>query len=70
MALHRGTLVSFDNATWTASVRLDASAPQRFDGVTVAANIAAAEMVAARRVLIDTGLSGESGELVLYAVLK
>ena len=70
MALMRGRIVSFDSPTYTASVRTDGSAPQRFDGVTVAANIASAEMVVGRRVLVDTGASGEVGELVVYGVLK
>ncbi|MBI2767644.1 MAG: hypothetical protein HYX53_17235 [Chloroflexi bacterium] len=68
MPTYRGTLVSFNSGTYTASVRLDGSQAQSLDNVRVSRGIAAAEMVATRRVLIDTGDTGDLGDVVLYAV--
>lgn len=69
MALVRGRLVAFDSGAHQATVRLDGSATQSIDGIRVAANIATAEMVAGRLVLIDTGESGELPDIVVYAVV-
>jgi hypothetical protein len=49
-------------------VRLDGSQAQSLDNVRVNRGIAAAEMVATRRVLIDTGDTGDLGDIVVYAV--
>ena len=68
MALLRGRLVSFDSGAYTAAVRLDGSAAMALEGLAVAANIPAAEMVSGRRVLVDSGETGEAGDLVVYAV--
>ena len=68
MTLYRATVVSFSAAAYTASVRLDGSAAQTLDNVPVSAGIPPSEMVAGRRALVDTGESGELGELMLYAV--
>ena len=64
----RGTLVSFDSATYTAVVRSDGSAPQTLTGVRVSRDIASGDMVAGRRVLVATGDHGDPGDLVLFAV--
>ena len=64
----RGTLVTFDSGAHTADVRLDGSAPQRLEGLRVARNIDASEMTPGRRVLLDTGESGEAEEIVVFAV--
>ncbi len=69
MALLRGALVSFDAGTYLASVRLDGSVATVMADIIVAANIAAAEMVAGRRVLVDSGETSDAGEVVVYAVL-
>ncbi len=68
MALLRGRLVAFDSGTYTATVRLDGSAAMALHDLAVAANIPAAEMVSGRRVLADTGETGEVGDIVIYAV--
>jgi hypothetical protein len=68
MALVRGTIVSFDSGAHAADVRLDGSQPQRLEGLATSHGIDAAEMTPGRRVLIDTGESGETGDVVIYAV--
>ncbi|MFN0146284.1 MAG: hypothetical protein ACKVT1_07225 [Dehalococcoidia bacterium] len=68
MALLRGTLVSFNPATGLASLRVDGSDPQTLDGVTVSSAIRPEVLVANRRLLVDTGASGEPGELWVVAV--
>ena len=68
MALVRGVLVSFDSGAWTASVRLDGSQAQSLDGVKVALNIVSGNLIAGRRVLVDTGDHGDLGDVVVYAV--
>ena len=68
MAILRGTLVSFDNVTWLAEVRLDGSPWQSLSGVKTARNIAASEIVTGRTVLIDTGDHGDPDDAVVYAV--
>lgn len=69
MTLLRGALVSFDAGTYTASVRLDGSVARALEGIIVAANIPGAEMLAGRRVLLDSGAGGDISETVVYAVL-
>ena len=68
MALMRGTLVSFNPATGLASLRIDGSDPQTLDGVTVSSAIRPEVLLANRRLLVDTGASGETGELLVVAV--
>ena len=68
MALVRGVLVSFDSGAWTASVRLDGSQAQSLDGVKVALNIVSGNLIAGRRVLVDTGDHGDLADVVVYAV--
>jgi len=48
MELRRGTLKAFDGATYTATVQVAGSLSVWLDGVAVARNIPAAEMVAGR----------------------
>ena len=68
MPLVRATLVSFNPATYLASVRLDGSAPQTLDNVAVSGAIPPELLIAGRRLLVDTGTSGEVGELLGYAI--
>ena len=68
MAHYRGTLVSFSAGSYTASVRLDGSAPRTLDGVKVSRAIASGEMVASRRVLVDAGDHGDPADAVVVAV--
>ncbi len=68
MAMLRGTVVSFNAGTWLAEVRLDGSPWQSLSGVKTARNIASAEMVVGRAVLVDTGDHGDPGDAVVYAV--
>ena len=68
MALLRATLVLFNPASGLASLRLDGSDPQTLDGITVSSAIRAEVLLANRRLLIDTGDSGEPGELLVLAV--
>jgi len=68
MALLRGTLVSFDNVNWLAEVRLDGSPWQSLGGVKTARNIASAEMLAGRAVLVETGDYGDAADAVVCAV--
>ncbi|MGE5595519.1 MAG: hypothetical protein ACM3S1_05730 [Hyphomicrobiales bacterium] len=68
MALLRGKVVSFDSTGYTASIRLDGSAPQTLDNVRVALNIASAAMTAGRRVILDTGDHGDLADVVVLAV--
>jgi hypothetical protein len=68
MPILRGTLSSFDAGTYRAVVRLDGSAAQTLTDVRTSRGIASAEMVAARRVLVDTGDHGDIADVVLFAV--
>lgn len=68
MAALRGVIVSFDSTPYTASVRLDGSAPQAVDSVAVSRAIAAAEMTAGRKVLLDTGDHNHPSDFVVTAV--
>ena len=67
MALLRGTIDDWDDPTFTATVRLDGSAPQTVDGVRTSVAIDTADMTAGRRVIIDTGETGELEEWVILA---
>ncbi len=68
MALVRATLVSFNPATYLASLRLDGSAQQTLEGVAISGAIRPELLTAGRRMLVDTGASGEVGELMAYAI--
>ncbi len=68
MTVSRGALVAFDPTQYLATVRFDASAPQALAAIAVSPGIPASELVAGRRVLVEHGLSGEAGELVLFAL--
>lgn len=70
MALLRGTISSFDAGAHTATVRLDGSSPLALAGVRTARNIAAAEMSAGRRVIVDTGDHGNFADAVVVAVFS
>lgn len=67
MADLRGTVVSFAAGAYAANIRLDGSAPRTLDGVAVSRAIAAAEMTAGRRVLLEAG-DGDPRDAVVYAV--
>lgn len=69
MAALRGRLVRFDATAWRAVVRLDGSAPMELTGVAVSRALPAAEMVAGRAVLVDTGDAGDPAEAILTAVV-
>ncbi len=68
MTVLRGSIVSFDSTPYTASVRLDGSAPQTVDNVTVSRAIASGEMTAGRKVLVDTGDHNHPADFVVTAV--
>ena len=68
MATYRGRLVSFSSGSYVASVRLDGSPAQAMEGVPVSRGLPAAEMVAGRRVLLDTGDHNHPGDAVVTAV--
>lgn len=68
MPVYRATLVTFDPATYTASLRLDGSQPQTLDAVNVAANIPPGELVAGRVLLVDTGDHGDVADALVYTV--
>lgn len=68
MPVYRATLVTFDPATYTASLRLDGSQPQTLDAVNVAANIPPGELVAGRVLLLDTGDHGDVADALVFSV--
>ncbi len=68
MPVYRGTLVSYDGATATATVRLDDSPVNAMTGIKVNRGLAAAELVANRRVIVDTGDHSDPADAVLTAV--
>lgn len=67
MSLLRGTITAVD-ANQVCSVRLDGSASQAVDSVPSSPGIPPGDVALGRRVIVDTGLSGEAGELVIIAV--
>ncbi|MCY3647164.1 MAG: hypothetical protein OXH07_09340 [Chloroflexi bacterium] len=69
MATLRGRLVRFDGSAWRAVVRLEGSASMELTGVAVSRGIPAGEMVAGRRVLVDTGDVGDAAEAILTAIV-
>lgn len=68
MAVLRGILVSFSSGPFTASVRLDGSAPQTVDNVAVSRAIPSAEMTPGRKVLLDSGDHNNPNDFVVTAV--
>jgi hypothetical protein len=68
MAVLRGILVSFSSGPFTASVRLDGSAPQTVDNVAVSRAIASGEMTAGRKVLLDSGDHNNPNDFLVTAV--
>lgn len=68
MALLRGVLTAFDSANYKATVRLDGSAPQTVNNIKTSRAIPAAEMVAARRLIVDTGEAASADEWVVTAI--
>lgn len=70
MAIQHGILVNFSAGAFTASVRMDASAPQALDNVRVSRAIPSVEMVSGRRVLLDTGDHNDPADLILYAIVS
>ena len=68
MATYRGRLVSFDSGVYSATVRLDGSPTQALEGIPVSRGLPAAEMVAGRRVLLDTGDHHNPGDAVVTGV--
>jgi hypothetical protein len=68
MPVLRGSIVSFDSTPYTASIRLDGSAPQTVDNVAVSRAIASGEMTAGRKVLLDTGDHNHPSDFVVTAV--
>lgn len=68
MAVLRGSIVTFNSTPYTASIRLDGSAPQTVDNVAVSRAIASGEMTAGRKVLLDTGDHNHPADFVVTAV--
>jgi hypothetical protein len=68
MAIYRGVLADWDSVNFLATVRLDGSAPQTLSGLRTSRAIATAEMMAGRRVLVDTGDHGDPADFVVTAV--
>jgi len=52
MSIKKALLKSFDSGSYTASLQLTGSHTAYLDGVTVARNLSAAEMVLGRRVAV------------------
>ena len=69
MATLRGRLVRFDGTTWQAVVRLDGSASMELTGVAVSRALPAAEMVAGRTALVETGEGGDPAQAIVIAVV-
>ena len=69
MAALRGRLVRFEASSYRAVVRLDGSASMEMTGVAVSRALPAAEMVAGRTVLVDTGETGDAAEAILTALI-
>ena len=66
--LVRGKVVSFDSGAHKAEVRLDGSAGQVLGAVPTNRGIPSAEMLAGRRVLVDTGDHNHPEDFVVSAV--
>ncbi len=68
MTLLRGILSAYAAGTHTATVRLDGSTVETMAGIPVDRGIPAAQMIVGRKVMLETGESGELNEHVLLAV--
>ena len=68
MTLFRGAIVSFDNTTGRAAVRLDGSAAQRFAAVAVSRGLDQAELLSGRRCIVDTGDHNDPADFVVTAL--
>jgi len=66
--LTRATLVAFDGASYTATIRPAASPARAVAGVAVARDIAAIEMVPGRNVAIASFTPNDPTDAVLVAV--
>jgi len=66
--LRHGILRAFDNVAWTATVQLSGSVQQYIAGVPVARDIAAAEMIAGRKVAVAFFDPSNHQDAVLFAV--
>jgi hypothetical protein len=67
--LRKGLLKSFNSGDYTASIQLTGSHKSYLEGVTVARNLPAAEMIAGRRVAViffDEHNPGEAVVAVVY----
>ncbi|MCY3507214.1 MAG: hypothetical protein OXH41_13740 [Chloroflexi bacterium] len=69
MATLRGRLVRFEGSAWRAVVRLEGSASMELTNVAVSRAIPAGQMVAGRRVLVDTGDASDAAEAILTAIV-
>jgi len=68
MVVRRGTLKAFDSASYTATVQVAGSLAVWLEGVPVAWNIAATEMVAGRRCALIFFSETDPKDGVLVAV--
>ncbi|MCK6564757.1 MAG: hypothetical protein HUU14_03990 [Dehalococcoidia bacterium] len=68
MPVYRATLVSWNNGTYRAIVRLAASSPQVLTDVRVNRAIPPAEMATGRPCLIDTGDHNSPTDTILIAI--
>lgn len=68
MSLKKGELVSFNQDSYTATVRLSGSDKAYLDGVSVARNIAALEMTAGRKLAVVFFDETNAKEAVIVAV--
>ena len=68
MSLLRGTIISFNSTPHTATVRLDGSAAETLTSVRTSRAIAASDMTAGRRVIVDTGDHNHPADFVVTTV--
>ncbi len=68
MSSRKGVLKSFDSGSYTATIQLASSHKVYLEGITVARNIASAEMVAGRKVTVVFFDEHNAKEAVVVAV--
>jgi hypothetical protein len=68
MTVVKGTVKSFDSASYTATVQLAGSLAVWLEGVTVARNIASAEMTAGRQCAVVLFDQADPRDTVVVAV--
>ncbi len=68
MSLKKGELVSFNQDTYTATVRLSGSDKAYLEEVSVARNIPSSEMTAGRKVAVVFFAENNAKEAVIVAV--